>query len=304
VDTRVAKLATRQWGIVSYADLIQCGLTAKGIQTRLRAGRIHRLHKGVYAVGHTSLTFEGRLMAAVKACGDQAVVSHFSACALHGFVDWDSRVPEVSLPGGEQRRIRPGIRVHRSSRLESRDVTTARGIPVTTPARSLVDLAAVASYRKLRNAVRRSLSIERMTVALLARELARLRPCRGAVNLGRVLADGHAPTRSELEDVVLDLILGGGFQMPDVNKPLRIAGRKVIPDFRWPEQQLIVEADGAAWHENTVARADDAERQALLEAAGERVVRVTWEQALRRGAQTIRRLQTAGAPPSGIVPPL
>ena len=89
------------------------------------------------------------------------------------------------------------------------------------------------------------------------------------------------PTRSVLEDIVLDLLLAAGFEHPDVNKPLILSGRRVVPDFRWPRQRLVLEADGAAWHDPTL----DAERQALLEAHGERVLRVTWEQARHSGPQ-------------------
>ena len=111
-----------------------------------------------------------------------------------------------------------------------------------------------------------------------------------------MIATGRAPTRSVLEDIVLDLLLSGGFEHPDVNQPLSIDGRRVIPDFRWPAQRLVLEADGAAWHDNRVARGADRERQALLEAAGERVLRVTWTQALTNRAQTLARLRAAGAP--------
>jgi hypothetical protein len=114
--------------------------------------------------------------------------------------------------------------------------------------------------------------------------------------LARILATGPAPTRSVLEDAVLDLMLRGGLAHPDVNVPLWLDGRRVVPDFRWPEQRLIVEADGAAWHDNRLARQDDAERQALLEAHGERVVRVDWQQTVARSAQTFRRIVAAGAP--------
>jgi len=95
---------------------------------------------------------------------------------------------------------------------------------------------------------------------------------------------------------VLDLMLDGGLEHPDVNVPLMLGGRRVIPDFRWPRERLVVEADGAAWHDNKVAREDDAERQALLEASGERVVRVTWQQAVERPAETLARFRAAGAP--------
>jgi very-short-patch-repair endonuclease len=94
---------------------------------------------------------------------------------------------------------------------------------------------------------------------------------------------------------VLDLIRAGGFDPPLVNAPLYLECRKVVPDFRWPARRLVVEADGAQWHDNTIAREDDAERQAILEAAGERVVRVTWAQVIGRPQQTLARLREAGA---------
>ena len=121
-------------------------------------------------------------------------------------------------------------------------------------------------------------------------------PRRGRATLARILATGPAPTRSDLEDAVLDLLLRGGLAHPDVNVPLWLDGRRIVPDFRWPEHHLIVEADGAAWHDHRLARQDDAERQALLEAHGERVVRVDWEQTVARSAQTFRRIVAAGAP--------
>lgn len=297
-DLRIAEIAKRQWGIVTLADLVALGFSRQAIKLRLRNGRLHRLHRGVYAVGHRSLPFEAGMLAAVRACGEAAWLSHFAGCALREFVDWDGRLPEVTVRGSGTR-IAPGIRVHRSAMLDPSDVTIVKGIPVTTPARSLIDLAAVVSYPELRRAVRRALGMERVTIGALAKQLARLRPRRGAANLARIIADGQAPTRSELEDVVLELVLGAGFAMPDVNRPLILHGRKVIPDFRWPEQKLIVEADGAAWHDNKLAREDDAERQALLEASGERIVRVTWDQAVARSAETIRRLESAGAPHAG-----
>jgi very-short-patch-repair endonuclease len=112
------------------------------------------------------------------------------------------------------------------------------------------------------------------------------------------VATGQVPTRSELEDAVLELIVRGGLASPDVNVPLQLDGRRVIPDFRWREQRLIVEADGAAWHDSRVAREDDAERQALLELHGERVLRVTWAQAIGQPRRTLARMIAAGAPPA------
>ena len=126
--------------------------------------------------------------------------------------------------------------------------------------------------------------------------LLRLGPRRGSGKLARIIATGSAPTRSELEDVVLDLILGAGLARPEVNVPILLEGRRVVPDFRWSSERLVVEADGAAWHEHKFAREDDAERQALLEAHGEHVIRVTWDQAVAKPRETLARIRAAGAP--------
>jgi hypothetical protein len=159
-----------------------------------------------------------------------------------------------------------------------------------------VDLAAVVPYKLLRRAVRQAQSLQRVNVPQLVATIRRLGPQRGVANLNGILATGPAPTRSVLEDVVLDLILAAGLARPEVNKPLLLARRRVIPDFRWPEQRVVVEADGGAWHDNRTAREDDAERQAILEAHGERVLRVTWAQAITQPSQTLTRLRAAGVP--------
>ena len=190
---------------------------------------------------------------------------------------------------------RNNLRVHRTSVLGRPDVTTHERIPVTSPARTLIDLAATANDKLLRSAVRRALARRRVSIRQLVATRRRLGPRRGTARLDRVLATA-APTRSELEDVVLDLIVDAGFAGPDVNKPLLLAGRRTVPDFRWPEQQVIVEADSRAWHDNPIARQDDAARQALLEAHGEYVVRVTWRQAVMRPDETVDRLVVAGVP--------
>jgi hypothetical protein len=170
-----------------------------------------------------------------------------------------------------------------------------RGIKVTSPARTLLDLPSVMSFAPLRRAVRQALSLRLVSVEDLVALLARGRGRRGMKKLARIVATA-APTRSVLEDVVLDLIARGGLEPPDVNVPLLLNGRRVIPDFRWPDARLVVEADGAQWHDNPLAREDDAERQALLEAHGERVIRVTWRQAIASPAETLGRLHSAGAP--------
>jgi very-short-patch-repair endonuclease len=223
------------------------------------------------------------------------VLSHLSAAAVHGFFTWDDRYPEVTIRSVAARR-HPGIRIHRTTTLDPADVRRHEALRLTSPARTLVDLAAHLNTKALRRATRHAQSLGLTHPKELLATLERLGPRRGSTTLKRLLATGPAPTRSELEDVVLDLILTGGFAPPDVNRPLTINGHKVIPDFRWPTTRLIVEADGAAWHDNRLAREHDAERQALLEAHGERVLRVTWRQAVTARTATLARLDRAGAP--------
>jgi hypothetical protein len=258
---------------------------------------LHRVHEGVYAVGHPNLPLEGHFLAAVKACGEGALLSHYAAGALFGLVRWDGRRIEVTVPGTAVRR-HARVLVHRTLRMESDDRSRHRGIPVTSPSRTLLDLSPLLSPRHLRRAVREALALRIVSVSEIVAALSRLGPRTGSRRLASVVADAATPTRSMLEDVVLDLLDRGGFERPDVNVPLVLDGRRVVPDFRWPAQHLVVEADGAAWHDHRVAREDDAERQALLEAHGQRVLRVTWRQAVARPAETLARIAAAGAPPA------
>jgi very-short-patch-repair endonuclease len=288
-DVTVARLAGAQWGVLSLGELRSCGLSRHAIESRVRNGHLHPLYRGVYAVGHANVPLEGRFLAAVKACGPTAHLSHFSAAALYGLVRWDGRHPEGTT---QTVRAHAGIGVHRSSKI---DATRHKNIPVTTPARTLIDLAATLEYRPLRRTVREA-QRNLVTIRQILDTLDRLGPRPGIAKLTKILATGHAPTSSELEDAVLDLILKAGFQRPDINKPLHIKGRRLVPDFRWPDQRLIIEADGVEWHDNRLAREDDAERQALLEAHGEHVLRVTWAQAMAHRSLTLKRIRIAGAP--------
>jgi hypothetical protein len=249
------------------------------------------VHGGVYAWGHDGLTWRGRCLAAVKACGSDAGLSYHAGVALWRLIECDEERPiDVIIPMRGARAI-PGIAIHRT-RIPF-EVMLLDGIPVTTPARALLDLASVASYDFTRRAVREAMARKRTSI----RELVPVRGRKGAKHLTRILADGYTPTRSELEDAVLDLIERGGIAKPLVNQ--RKHAR--IPDFRWPEQNLVVEADGKAWHDHKLAREDDVERQAELEAQGLRVLRVTWKQVIAQPAQTLTRLRAAGAP--GAMPP-
>src|SRR3954469_21048591 len=133
-DVDVARVAAGQWGVLSLDELFACGLSPKSVLTRVRNGRLHPVHRGVYAVGHAKVPLEGRFLAAVKACGRTAVLSHHSAAALWGFMPWEERHPEVTVLGTAPQ-AHPGLRVRRTTRLDLDDTTRHHGIPVTTPPR-------------------------------------------------------------------------------------------------------------------------------------------------------------------------
>ena len=295
MDAVVADAAAADWGVLSLEELAECGLSRHAVARRAERGLLHRRHRGVYAVGHRELTKGGAWLAAVKAGGRSAALSHYSGAANWGFVEWDGRTPEITVPAPAARR-HPGIRVHESKLLTPKDVMSRDGIPVTSPAWTLLDLASVLPYKPLRRAVREAMGLRRVAIPQLVAVLARGGGRRGAAKLARIIADGYTPTESVLADIVLELIMAGGFEKPDVSKPLVIDGRRLVPDFRWADQRLIVEADGAQWHDHKLAREDDAERQAFLEARGEHVLRMTWDQALTKRTQTWARLAAAGAP--------
>ena len=293
-DVRVAAAAARQHGVLSVDELRACGLSLDAISVRANNGRLHPLHKCVYAVGHANPTLDGCYLAAVKACGDGAVLCLWSSAVVQNIITWEDRYPDV-LVLGQSAPQHPRIKGHRTSYLPAKHVTTVRGIPVTTAARTLLDLAAVMPERRLRRAARQAQFLKLTTIGSLAEVLRGPGPTRGRKKLARIIGEHAAPTQSELEDVVLDLILRAGFIHPLVNAPLFISGHRVEPDFCWPEQRLVIEADGPH-HDDPLERAADKERQALLEAHGYRVVRVTWVQAIAHPAVTLRRFAEAGAP--------
>ncbi len=277
LDDRLAARATAQWGGVSAAGLLALGFTHRQIGRRVEIGRLHRLYRGVYAVGHTSLTREARFLAAVKACGPGAALSHLSAAMHYEFCDPLDRVVDVTVQGASTRR-HPGIRVHRAIAL---DAINHRGIRTTMPLQTLHDCALDVEPPQLRRLVRRAQARHRVSIRQLAT----------SNRLAHIAATGPAPTRSELEDIVLDALLPI-FEHPDVNRLLYVDGRKLRPDFRWPVQRLVLEADGEEWHDPVL----DAERQAVLEAHGERVLRVAWQEAVGDQPRLLRRLAAAGAP--------
>jgi hypothetical protein len=247
-DPTIAALAGAQHGVVARVQLLERGLSKEDVDRRLRARRLHRVHQGVYAVGHRVLTLEGRWMAAVLAAGAGAVLSHGTAAAA-----WDLRpvgagAIHVTIPSRSGRERRAGIRIHRTVLMSSEDVTVHRGIPITTPARTLIDLAKTLTGRPLEHAI--DLADQRGLVDFDALRESAV-PSLKAV-LSRYCA---APTRSELEERFLTLCDDHGIARPETNT--RIEGIEV--DFVWRDERLIVEVDGYAYHRSPATFETDRE---------------------------------------------
>lgn len=292
-DVRVAQRAAEQNAVIATRQLLACGLTSDAITVRTRRCTLHRVYRGIYSVVHPdALTLHGRLTAAVLACGPGAVLSHHAAAAWWELVAWDGRDPEVTVPRDGGRRI-DGIRVHRSRCLDGRDVWTRSAIRITSPARTALDVAAQLRRSALRRMLRQAQAEGRLSVGQLRDAHSRAAHHAGARALLAVIDDGPMPTRSAAEDLLLDLVGDAGLPVPEVNPLLSLGRSAVMPDVLWRARRLVVEVDGARFHSSAIAQREDARRQAVLEAHGYRVLRVTYEQLTREPEQTTARITHA-----------
>jgi len=289
-DWIIATIAERQYGVVSSVQLMAAGVGRGAIATRVRRCGLHRLHRGVYAVGHTTLVPLAREMAAVLACGAGSAISHRSACVLLQLLDEESGEPiDVTVPRGN--RNRPGLRIHRSRTLQSEDVQVLHGIPVTSPARALIDLAEGAPERELERALGEALVQKLTSRSALVAAVAGAPGRRGAARLRRLLELGEDPalTRSEAEERFLELVRAAGLSRPEVN--VRLQGHVV--DFLWRRSRLVVEVDGHRCHSSRAAFERDRRRDAQLGAAGYGVMRVTWRQMSEEPYAVVARVSQA-----------
>jgi len=217
VEAPLAELAVKQHGVVATSQLFELGYPDQRIAVLVASGWLHRLYRGVYAVGHTRLSVKGRWMAAVLACGPDSVLSHRCAAALHDVQRIPSGKIEVTAHGGHVHR---GVRCHTSRSLPQRDRTTIDGIPVTSIERTLLDLAAIYAPQRLRSTIeaaqRRDILDRGRFDALLAHSTGH----HGAGPLKRALAelaDGAPWTQSDLERNFLELIREAGLPEPRTN---------------------------------------------------------------------------------------
>jgi Protein of unknown function (DUF559) len=221
-------------------------------------------------------------MAAVLACGDGAVLSHRSAAALWGVRSASRRAIDVSARG-RRGRSRTGISAHRGDSLTPDEVTTARGIPCTTVARTLLDLAEVSGRHTVARAVDQAEVLQIFDGRALDDVLKRANGRSGAAMLEAILADheiASGMTRSELEKRFLELCTRHGIPLPVVNSRVAVGKLDLEVDFAWPRKRLIVEADGHRFHATRGAFERDRRRDQRLTLAGWRVVRCTWRQVI------------------------
>jgi very-short-patch-repair endonuclease len=273
-DAAIARIAANQHGVVSTAQIRSIGLSPAGVARRVSAGRLHPIHRGVYAVGHARLSNRGRWIAAVLACGPGAVLSHLSASELWGIRRRPRRLLEaggggavhITVPSTAGKRRRNGIVLHRSSTLAASECTRRDGIPVTTPARTLRDVHPL-------------LSPAQFNAALREAEFLRL-PIDEARSADRA--------RSELEDRFLALCRRHRLPKPEVNAHLD----RFEVDFLWRDAHLVAELDGWESHRTRSAFEEDRARDARLKLLGYDIVRFTWQvdQEASDVAKTIRTL--------------
>jgi len=282
----LSDLAHRQHGVVSVGQLHALGLSKSTIEKAVAAGRLHRLDRGVYAVGHTNLSLHGRCLAAVFACGPGAVLSHHSAAWLWGLARW---VPApFHVTGPVARRPRLPVRIHRTRRLADTDWTLVEEIPVSTVPRLLLDLAACIKPKSLDRLLERSEDLGLFDLRAVEELLAHTVGHRGHKRLRKATAlyQPTSFTRSQLERRFLELCVQTGLPRPRMN----YVEEGFELDAYWPEHRFAVELDVFETHGTRAAFERDRKRQEDLLLAGIEITRVTGPRLEREPHEVIARV--------------
>jgi very-short-patch-repair endonuclease len=272
-----ARLAARQKGVVSRVQLLEAGVGSAAVKRLLRDGWLHRVHRGVYAVGHLALPQFAKEQAALLACGEGAVISGASALYLWGILD---RAPaEVDVTVSRHCRKRNGIRLHRPGEIEPRELRRRHGLDVAFPAGALIAYAAEATPTELGDAVaeaRMRNLIREGELEATARAAGRRR---GGAQMRAFLRDEEEPaiTRSRAERRFRDLLRAARLPQPRVN--VRVAGVEV--DFLWETERVVLEVDGWKFHGHRRAFERDRKKGMILSDAGCHVTRITVRQFTR-----------------------
>jgi Transcriptional regulator, AbiEi antitoxin len=286
-EAELAVLAARQYGVVSIRQLQTLfGFSQAAVERTAVAGRLHRLHHGVYAVGHTNLSPHARCLAAVLASGPGALLSHYSAAWLLGLVSTQPIPVHVTTPLPRKRRS--GLVIHRSETLSDEDHGIEKRIPVTSVARTALDLAPLVRLRQLRRLLKRSEELKAFDLPAFESVLARNRGHRGSKPLRRALALYKAPrfTRSGLEEHFLDLVERAGLPRPVAN--FNVAGYEL--DVYWPEHRFGVELDVFETHGTRESFEADRLRDEDLMLEGIEVRRVTGLRLEREPERVVERV--------------
>jgi len=268
----VERLAARQHWVVSRRQLLGLGIDAGAIERRLRGRRLRALHRGVYAVGRPEVSRRGAFLAAVLACGPQAALSHGSAGLFWGIVG-DRPMLAIEVTAPSQRR-RPGLTAHRRT-LAASEITRRHGIPATSPATTLLDLATRLDRPKLERAIGEADRLDVIDPERLRAKLDRM-DGRSGVRALRATLDRHTfrLTRSELERLFIPIARRAGLRMPETLQV--VDGFEV--DFFWPELGLVVETDGLRHHRTPAQQAKDLVRDQAHKAAGRECLRFSHAQ--------------------------
>jgi predicted transcriptional regulator of viral defense system len=298
IDRRIAELAGSQHRVISAVQLHALGQTSAQIDFRVSVGRLHVIERGVYAVGDASLAREGHWMASVLSIGADAVLSHRAAAAHWGLLAPTSGKIDVTLPRRTGRTKRERIRPHRVTSLPEDERTLHDGIPTTTLARTLLDLAGSHPRRLVERAVEESERVRLFDLTAIETLLERHARRPGTPLLSRVIdryRDDHIHTRTTLERLFQDLCDTHDLPPPTVNA----ARGPFEVDFQWLDKQVIAETDGRDVHTTRAAFERDRARDAWLTAHGYRVVRFTWRQVTSAPLEVARVLRLLLSPRAG-----
>lgn len=286
LTTEVARVANRQHGVISAAQMRLIGLPRGRIESWVRQGRIHRVFRGVYLIAGRHLDPLGRIQAAVLACGSGTVVSHRSAAYLHEINTRPPLVVDLITPAQRGREI-DGIRIHDVPYPVRSELVRAHGIPCTSVARTMVDLAGVYGEAQMRDAFARAATGRQLDLDAIQVVLGGGPKRRGAPCLRRVIEEWRPVTektnykdvRSLFEAKLLPLIATANLPMPRVNTLVRTEEETFEVDLYWPAERFIVEADSRIHHGTELAFERDRHRDRELMAVRHHVLRVTWREA-------------------------
>ena len=291
LDASLADVARTQHGVIAVFQLLELGFTHRRIERRRQAGRLIRLYTGVYAAGYRPLTQEGKWMAGVLAVGPGGLLSHRAGAAHWNLIRHCPPYIDVTIRQGAAR-TRGNLIVHQTTRLDREDIRSKQGIPITSPARTLLDYAEKATPRETERALdeneRLGLASQHQIHSVIARCPGRI----GGARLSAVIQDhaiGSTATVNDFEELFIALCDEYGIPRPEVNQWL--GPYKV--DFLWRKHKLIVETDGAESHQTRKAFEADRARDAELITNGYRVLRFTWRQLTREPEWVARKLSTA-----------